>query len=172
MLLLLDPCSISDSQNGEASETSNEYSTNHEGNKMKLLRYVKLALVATSLGLTLGTAAARDEPMLNLERIDVRAQANVTSDGLRIAIIRGGARRNWTVQQDIPGEILLKQSRRGKHEATVKVTYDANGYQLSYADSFNLNVDASRQRIHPTYNMWLRNLSGDIASEVALLGLK
>lgn len=132
---------------------------------------LKQVLVAASLGLTLGTAVARDEPMWNPERVTVQSQANLTQDSLRVALIRAGARRNWTVQDDAPGELRLKQSRNGKHEATVKITYDATGYQLSYADSYNLNVDVSRQRIHPTYNMWLRNLSADIASEVTLLSL-
>ncbi|HEY9110034.1 MAG TPA: hypothetical protein VIN58_25430, partial [Roseateles sp.] len=75
------------------------------------------------------------------------------------------------VQNDVPGELLLKQNRQGKHEATVKVSYDATGYQLAYSNSYNLNADVERQRIHPTYNMWLRNLSNDIASEVSLLSL-
>ncbi|MDI4635498.1 hypothetical protein J7U46_20710 [Pelomonas sp. V22] len=131
----------------------------------------KTALAALALGLTLGTAQARDEPMWNPERVSLQTQANVTQDNLRAAIIRGGTRRNWTVLKEAAGEVQLKQSRNGKHEATVKVSYDATGYQLSYADSFNLNYDAGRQRIHPTYNFWLRNLSADLASEVSLLGL-
>lgn len=131
----------------------------------------KTAMAALALGLTLGTAQARDEPMWAPERVSVQPQANVTQDNLRAAIIRGGARRNWTVLKEAAGEIQLKQSRGGKHEATVKVAYDASGYQLGYADSFNLNYDAGRQRIHPTYNFWLRNLSADIASEVGLLSL-
>jgi hypothetical protein len=75
------------------------------------------------------------------------------------------------VQNDVPGELLLKQSRNGKHEATVKVVYDDASYQLVYSNSYNLNADTDRQRIHPTYNMWIRNLTGDIASEVSLIGL-
>ncbi len=133
---------------------------------------VKQLLVAASLGLALGTAQARDEPMWNPDRVSVQQNANITADSLRVAIIRGGARRNWQLLDEAPGEVRLKQSRQGKHEATVKVTYDATGYQLSYANSYNLNADVERQRIHPTYNMWLRNLSGDIASEITLLTLK
>ena len=132
---------------------------------------LKQLLVATSLGLALGTAQARDEPMWNPDRVGVQTPG-VTQDHLRSAIIRGGARRNWTVLEEAPGEIQLKQSRNGKHEATVKVSYDATGYQLSYANSYNLNFNAGSQRIHPTYNMWLRNLSADISSEVSLLTLK
>jgi hypothetical protein len=134
------------------------------------MKSLKTMLVAMSLGLALGTAAARDEPMQVPERITV-SKADLTQDSMRAALIRAGARRNWTVQSDAPGELLLKQSRHGKHEATVKVAYDATSYQLSYANSYNLNYDESRKRIHPTYNMWLRNLSSDIASEITLIGL-
>ncbi len=132
----------------------------------------KQILVAASLGLALGTAVARDEPMWNPDRVSVQQYAGLTPASLRAVIIRAAARRNWQLLDEAPGEMRLKQSRQGKHEATVKVSYDATGYQLSYADSFNLNADVERQRIHPTYNMWLRNLSGDIASELTLTTVK
>jgi hypothetical protein len=135
------------------------------------MKALKTALVALSLGLTLGTAVARDEPMYVPERISVEGKPGVTQAKLHDALIRAAARRNWMVQNDVPGELLLKQSRQGKHEATVKVSYDATGYQLAYSNSYNLNADVEKQRIHPTYNMWIRNLSNDIASEVSLLGL-
>lgn len=139
---------------------------------MKTLRHTKTALVAISLGLILGTAVARDEPMLVPERISVQGKPDVNQARLHEVLIRAAARRNWTVQSDAPGEMLLKQSRQGKHEATVKVNYDDAGYQLSYASSYNLNADPAAQRIHPTYNMWLRNLSSDISSEISLVGVK
>jgi hypothetical protein len=132
---------------------------------------LKTALVALSLGLALGTAAARDEPMYVPERITLAGKPGLTQAKLHDALVRGAARRNWTVQNDVPGELLLKQSRNGKHEATVKVVYDDASYQLVYSNSYNLNADTDRQRIHPTYNMWIRNLTGDIASEVSLIGL-
>lgn len=139
---------------------------------MKSLHHAKAALVAISLGLCLGTAVARDEPMWVPERISVQGKPDLNQARLHEVLIRAAARRNWTVQSDAAGEMLLKQSRQGKHEATVKVNYDDTGYQLSYVNSFNLNADPERQRIHPTYNMWLRNLSSDITSEIALVGVK
>lgn len=133
---------------------------------------LKQLLVATTLGLALGTAAARDEPMQIPERISVQGKPDINQAKLHEVLIRAAARRNWTVESDSPGEMVLKQSRQGKHEATVKVAYDDTGYQLSYASSYNLNFNPSTQRIHPTYNMWLRNLSSDIASEITLVGIK
>lgn len=135
------------------------------------MKSLKTILVAMSLGLALGTATARDEPMQIPERITVN-KADLTQDVMRTTLIRAGARRNWTVLSDAPGDLVLKQSRHGKHEATVKIAYDASSYQLSYSNSYNLNYDEARKRIHPTYNMWLRNLSSDIASEITLIGLK
>lgn len=135
------------------------------------MKALKTALVAMSLGLTLGTAVARDEPMYVPERVNLAGRPGITQSKVHDSLVRAAARRNWVVQSDAPGEMVLKQSRNGKHEATVKVTYDATGYQLIYANSYNLNADTDKQRIHPTYNMWIRNLSNDVASEVSLATL-
>lgn len=129
-------------------------------------------LAAALLSLCLGAAQARDEPMLEPTRISIEGRAGIDQDSLRKVLIRAGARRNWTIQSDAPGQLQLKQSRNGKHEAVVQVNYEATGYQLGYVSSFNLNADAERRRIHPTYNMWLRNLSADIESELSLVNLK
>ncbi|MFO1250238.1 MAG: hypothetical protein U1E77_03600 [Inhella sp.] len=123
------------------------------------------------LALTAPAAQARSEAMWQPERVMVAERAGLDAKAMRVVLIKAGSRRNWMVQSDQPGELQLKQSRGGKHEATVKITYDARGYQLIYADSYNLNVDAERSHIHPTYNMWLRNLNGDIQAELALYNL-
>lgn len=132
----------------------------------------RAALVALGLGLCLGTAMARDEPMLVPDRISVQGKPEINQAKLHEVLIRAASRRNWTVEADAPGEMVLKQSRQGKHEATVKVAYDDASYQLSYVSSYNLNANPDRQRIHPTYNMWLRNLSSDITSEISLVNVK
>jgi hypothetical protein len=133
---------------------------------------LKTTLVAITLGLALGTAQARDEAMYVPDRVSVAGKPDLTTAKLHDAFVRAGAKRSWIVINDVPGELTLKYSRQGKHEATVKVSYDATSYQLVYANSYNLNADPDRLRIHPTYNLWIRNLSNDIASEVSLIGLK
>lgn len=139
---------------------------------MTSMKHAKTALIALSLGLALGTAQAREERMMVPDRISVAGTPEITQAKLRAALVRAGARRNWTVQNDVPGELTLKQSRHGKHEATVKISYDDTSYQLAYLNSYNLNANVERQLIHPTYNMWLRNLSADITSEISLISLK
>lgn len=140
---------------------------------MTTLLQAKRALVGLGLALCLGTAMARTEPMYVPERITVPDKPGMTQAQLHDALIRGAARRSWIVVSDAPGELLLKQTLGGgKHEATVKVSYDAASYQVSYSSSYNLNADADKLRIHPTYNMWVRNLSSDIAIETAQIGTK
>lgn len=137
------------------------------------IRITKALLAAAVLSLSLGAAQARDEPMNVPQRISVEGKPGVVDqDTVRKVLIRAGARRNWTVQSDAPGELQLKQNRQGKHEAVVAIKYDAKGYQVAYSSSFNLNANLEQQRIHPTYNMWLRNLNSDIESEISLLTLK
>jgi len=139
---------------------------------MKSFRYAQKGLLVIILGLALGTAQARDEAMYVPDRVSVAGKPELTQAKLHDAFVRAGAKRSWIVLNDVPGELTLKYSRQGKHEATVKVNYDATSYQLVYANSYNLNADPDGGRIHPTYNMWIRNLSNDIASEVSLIGLK
>lgn len=138
---------------------------------MKSVNFAKALLVTAVFAAATGTAVARDEPMYMPERVTVQAKPGLNQASLHDALVRAGAKRNWIVQGDTPGELLLKHSRNGKHEATVKISYDATSYQISYSGSYNLNADPDKQRIHPTYNFWLRNLSADIASEVSLIGL-
>lgn len=134
---------------------------------------LKTILIATTLALALGVAHARDEPMYVPERVTLAGRPELTQARLHDALIRAGARRNWLVQNDVPGELTFKYiGNQGKHDATVKVSYDATGYQVAYVNSYNLNADPDRQRIHPNYNKWIRTLGNDIASEVSLIGLK
>ena len=130
---------------------------------------VALLVLATCIG---GAAQARDEAMWEPHRVALSEQRALNAEDLRKVFIRAGARRNWSVVADNAGEIHLKQNRQGKHEAIVAIKYDATGYQLSYLSSYNLNAKPEERRIHPTYNMWLRNLSGGIESELTLTALK
>lgn len=140
---------------------------------MNALQRAKTLLVVASLSLTIGSAqASRSEPMVVPPQISVEGKPNISQAALREVMIRAASRRNWQVVSDAPGEITLKQNRQGKHEATVKIRYDATSYQISYVSSVNLNADPERQRIHPTYNMWLRNLDSDINGEITLILLK
>jgi hypothetical protein len=72
----------------------------------------------------------------------------------------------------VPGKVTLKYNK-GKHEVAVDAIYDADGYQLKYVNSANMNyklVDGQTQ-IHPAYNDWVAKLNNTIrAAQIVAAG--
>lgn len=118
--------------------------------------------VALALAAVMGTAVARSAPMVEPERVllpSAQGQAR-GADAVRAAIVAGGQSLGWMVVKDEPGRLTLKYNKQGKHEAVIDALYDADGYQLKYVDSMNLNYEhgSSGREIHPNYNRWIANL--------------
>lgn len=127
-----------------------------------------LVLAATLAGVA-GFAAARASQMLELGR-----QAVVTSDSkplnvpaVRKAIIAGGAVHAWKPIGDQPG-VLTLEADSGGHQVVVDVAYDAQGWQIAYKSSANMNYEHSDKKttIHPKYNKWIEDLNAEIRRAV------
>ena len=123
-----------------------------------------LVLAATLAGVA-GLAIARASQMVELGR-----QAIVTSDSkplsvpaVRQAIIAGGAVHSWKPVGDQPG-VLTLEADSGQHQVVVDVAYDAQGYQITYKSSANMNYEHADKKttIHPKYNKWVEDLNGEI----------
>lgn len=134
---------------------------------MKMNSTLRALVVAAALVSAAGLAAARSSVMVELGR-----QAIVTADGkastvetVRKAIIAGGARHSWKPVGDQPG-VLTLEADSGSHQAVVDVAYDAQGYQITYKNSTNLNYEQSDRKttIHPKYNKWVEDLNSSIRS--------
>ena len=108
-------------------------------------------------------------PLVDPERVIVLTAEGkpLGADAMRAAIVRGGARRQWSVREDRPGEMTLVFSKQNKHEVVVRVSYDGDGFQIRYLSSFNMKyeLDGGQAEIHPFYNKWVANLSQDISKE-------
>ena len=91
------------------------------------------------------------------------------SDGLRSAIAAAGASRGWQLVEEAPDRMTLKNVIRGKHTVVVAVVYDAQGFQIDYVSSENLNYREKRGQayIHPKYHQWIANLAQDISAKVS-----
>ena len=131
-----------------------------------------LVLAATLAGVA-GMAVARSSQMVELGR-----QAIVTSDSkplnppaVRKAIIAGGAVHSWKPVADQPGMLTL-EADSGQHQVVVDVAYDAQGYQITYKSSANMNYEHSDKKttIHPKYNKWIEDLNTEIRH--AMLGAR
>ena len=132
-----------------------------------MLRSFALLAIVSVLALS----GCRAAPIYNATDIAFATpvQRSLSLNDYRAAIIRAGAKRGWTFQDEGPGHLVGDVAVRGKHFATVDVFFDTDKFSITYRDSRNLNYNESRKEIHPNYNSWVNNLQSDIQSEIALL---
>lgn len=132
---------------------------------------MKSFVTALALVSVLGLAQARSTvALIEPSRVVLVATAEpLTLDGIRSAIVRGGARHGWTVQNDAPGKMTLKYNKQNKHEVVVDVSYDTTGFQIRYVSSSNMKYEdvGGQALIHPFYNTWVANLSRAISIEAS-----
>lgn len=137
---------------------------------MKLTNTLRTVLLVAALSTTAGLAIARSAYMLELGRQTIVTPDGkpMTVDAVRKAIIAGGARHNWKPVGDQPG-VLTLEADSGSHQAVVDVAYDAQGYQITYKSSANLNYEHSDKKtsIHPKYNKWIEDLDVSIRGAMA-----
>ncbi|MBK1612140.1 hypothetical protein CKO44_01480 [Rubrivivax gelatinosus] len=120
-----------------------------------------LALILTA---AMGAATARSVPLVEPERVLLpttsQTQAPRSADSVRATIINGAQSLGWVVVKDEPGKLQLKYNKQNKHEVVIDAIYDAEGYQLKYVSSINMNYSGldTGAEIHPGYNRWIANL--------------
>jgi len=138
-----------------------------------------LYLRATLLSVLLLTAhahAGRQDTLTLPEKVSIATSASRPAVPVRDSIILAATQNGWFVQGDAPGKMELRFNKGNKHELVVAVRYDANGYQIQYVSSVNLNYDNSTgiERIHPNANRWIANLNQGInraTGQLASVGL-
>jgi len=84
-----------------------------------------------------------------------------TTEQVRQAILTGSQALGWVMFTEVPGaSVGLRYTKKQGHSATVRIDYDAEGYQIKYVDSVELQREGSGDsaRIHPAYNIWVKNL--------------
>ena len=81
---------------------------------------------------------------------------------MRQAILQGGEGRRWVMSETTPGVITGRLTVRG-HVVEVKIPYTVDSYAIEYAGSSNMKYNAKKNRIHPKYNQWVRNLDLNIS---------
>ena len=132
---------------------------------MKTKTAIRALLLAAAMTTATGAALARSAQMVELGR-----QSIVTADSkplsvpaVRKAIIVGGAVHSWKPVGDQPG-VLTLEADSGGHQVVVDVSYDAQGYQITYKSSSNMNYEHSDKKttIHPKYNKWIEDLNSAI----------
>ncbi|MEE4411232.1 MULTISPECIES: hypothetical protein [unclassified Serratia (in: enterobacteria)] len=104
-----------------------------------------------------------------VQNINQTIAGNHSEAQVRQAILYAGLNRGWimnpTSEGMIDGKILLRD-----HSADIRITYNANNYQIKYIGSSNM--DAKEGKIHSNYNRWVANLNKDIQLELARQNIK
>lgn len=87
-----------------------------------------------------------------------------TTAQVKSAIEAAGKQRKWTMKSKGAGVMEGVYQRQG-HKVTIKITYNAKSYRISYVSSENMyeKVDADGNvSLHNNYMRWVGNLDSDI----------
>ena len=120
--------------------------------------YTKLA----GMALVLAVAGCGTVPIQNVDQAAVPSKT-MTSDQVRLAIIRAGDGLGWKMKDDGPGKMIGTLVLR-KHVAVVDIPYTATSYSIKYRSSVEL--DEKDGKIHKNYNGWIQNLTRNITAQL------
>jgi|SRR5712671_15561 len=124
------------------------------------------------LGLCIATTAlaAMSAKMETFENIALEPSSGkaLTLAQVKQAITNAARGREWVVKESGPSQLTAMILVRGEHHVTVDIPYTTKEFSIKYVSSENLNYKETKKgpTIHPNYNKWIRNLSGDIRSAV------
>jgi hypothetical protein len=99
-----------------------------------------------------------------LEPAPVAVPAGMSQQEVAKIIVTTAKQRDWTVQQQSPGLVMLRFERES-YWALIRVDYDAKSVRYRYADSKGLMYDKGSGTIHHNYNRWVKNLANDCYAE-------
>lgn len=126
-----------------------------------------LLVVLTLTLLPTGAFASRQEPIYNIVNHPIPAAAQkLSSDDIAKAIIAGGARTGWQIGPNADGSLTGKIDVRGKHHATVTITYSQTNYSVTLVSSTNLLQEGNL--IHRNYNRWVHELEKNIDDQLGI----
>lgn len=113
-------------------------------------------------------SGCKAKPVLNVHDAPVPQATgeHLTMKQVEKAIFEAGSGRGWVMQAKEPGVIIGNITVRGKHHATVKITYDETSYNIDYVSSRNLKY--KNGKIHRSYNTWVNYLDQDIRAKLSL----
>ena len=122
-------------------------------------------ITAIAILLSVGLAGCRSAPLYDVKSAHL---GNKGKSLQRISqnIKAAGRSLGWEMKDEAEGKIRGSIWLRGKHKAVVVITYNAETFNIRYADSINLRYNRTENTIHPNYNGWIRNLEGAIKLQV------
>lgn len=117
-------------------------------------------LISLALVGAMGAAGCRTAALINPPPISF---ARLPPGEVEAAIYQGCSKRKWMPTKVRDGLIQATLYQRS-HLAVVDIDYDDDSFRVTYVRSENLRYKTGdgEQRIHSSYNKWVKNLVGDI----------
>ncbi len=132
-------------------------------------RLSSLVFLAVVLVMFVG---CRTVPLVNIQdtSINTASGKQLTLDEVGRAIISASTTSHppWIMKIIKPGHIVGTLNTR-THMAMVDIEYTTKSYSITFKDSADLQYDAEKGTIHPSYNKWINRLSTMIQSKVSVL---
>lgn len=125
-----------------------------------------LSIVATLLLTPLAVMAESNEkavapkPLLNQSIPD-----NLTQDEVKSLMVKAGLKRNWVIKEE-QADLMFAEIYVRSHYVAVDIKLHDGQYDILYRDSDNMKYNPASGYIHRKYKGWVKNLSGDIQTEL------
>jgi len=136
---------------------------------MKHRVFNQLIFLAVVMVLFVG---CRTTPVFNVKDATIHTVSGKepTLDDVTKAIVSASTNSNppWNMTVVKPGHIVATLHNR-THMAQVDINYTTKGYSITRKDSADLQYDAEKGTIHPSYNKWIQLLDSHIRAKVSML---
>ena len=81
-------------------------------------------------------------------------------------VAAGGGRTQWQITPTSNGTLTGVLDVRGKHHATVSITFSQTSFNITLVSSTNLLQEGNL--IHRNYNRWVRDLEKNIDDQLTI----
>lgn len=134
--------------------------------KIKLFKIALFTMILTMFTSFLYAAPVKKTPAKkgNFEIIQGRSVISpIDTKLMQASIIKAATNLGWIIEKNEPGIITLKLEKPRAWWVIVKVCYTADEYWYEYVDSYNLDANPAKNKIHRNYtNRWIPNLEKHI----------
>jgi hypothetical protein len=89
----------------------------------------------------------------------------LTQEEVKSLMVKAGLKRNWIIKEE-QADLMFAEIYVRSHYVAVDIKLHDGQYDISYRDSDNMKYNPASGYIHRKYKGWVKNLSGDIQTEL------
>lgn len=102
-----------------------------------------------------------DTPVIMVSPLNSR----ISNEQIRQIIVGACSKHGWAVNNATSSNVEATLNHQGKETVTVDIPYSRDKVEIRYKSSTNMRFDGNK--IHRSYNRWVKNLEVDIRNGIA-----